>query len=90
VEQEEVDFVVKQGNRISELIQVCTDATGSLTRHREVRALIKAGNELNCKNLNGPDRKRGTGRNHRMVRCSGNYQVPASLEMASRIAGKNP
>jgi hypothetical protein len=51
VEQEEVDFVVKQGNRISELIQVCSDATGSLTRQREVRALIKAGNELNCKNL---------------------------------------
>jgi predicted AAA+ superfamily ATPase len=51
VEQEEVDFVVKQGNMVSELIQVCADATGSRTRQREVRALIKAGNELNCKNL---------------------------------------
>jgi hypothetical protein len=51
VEQEEVDFVVKQGTRISELIQVCTDATGTSTRQREVRALIKAGNELNCNNL---------------------------------------
>ena len=51
VEQEEVDFVVKQGTRISELIQVCADATGSRTRQREVRALVKAGNELNCKNL---------------------------------------
>lgn len=51
VEQEEVDFVVKQKNRINELIQVCADPTGSRTRHREVRALIKAGNELNCKNL---------------------------------------
>ena len=51
VEQEEVDFVVKQGTRISELIQVCADATGSRTRQREVRALIKAGNELSCKNL---------------------------------------
>ena len=51
VEQEEVDFVVKQGNGISELIQVCADATGSPARQREVRALIKAGKELNCKNL---------------------------------------
>ena len=51
VEQEEVDFVVKQGTRIIELIQVCADATDSRTRQREVRALIKAGNELDCKNL---------------------------------------
>ena len=51
VEQEEVDFVVKQGNRIHELIQVCADTTGLPARQREVRALIKAGNELNCKNL---------------------------------------
>jgi predicted AAA+ superfamily ATPase len=51
VEQEEVDFVVKQGNGISELIQICADATGSRTRQREVRALIKAGNELDCTNL---------------------------------------
>jgi hypothetical protein len=51
VEQEEVDFVVKQGNRISELIQVCTDTTAPGTLQREVRALIKAGNELNCQNL---------------------------------------
>jgi len=50
-EQEEVDFVVKQGTRISTLIQVCADATDSQTRQREVRALIKAGNELSCKNL---------------------------------------
>jgi predicted AAA+ superfamily ATPase len=50
-EQEEVDFVVKQGNGIRELIQVCADATGSRTRQREVRALIKAGDELRCKNL---------------------------------------
>jgi predicted AAA+ superfamily ATPase len=51
MEQEEVDFVVKQGNGIRELIQVCADATGSRTQQREVRALIKAGNELRCKNL---------------------------------------
>ena len=41
MEQEEVDFVVKQGNGIRELIQVCADATGSPARQREVRALIK-------------------------------------------------
>ena len=51
MEQEEVDFVVKQGYRISELIQVCADVPGSPARQTEIRPLIKAGNELNCKNL---------------------------------------
>lgn len=50
-EQEEVDFVILQGTRITTLIQVCADATGSRTRQREIRALIKAGTELRCTNL---------------------------------------
>lgn len=50
-QQEEVDFVIKQGLRITELIQVCVDTTGSKTRDREIRALLKASRALNCDNM---------------------------------------
>ncbi len=50
-QQEEVDFVIRRKNRITELIQVCTDTTVTATRNREIRALIKAGIELECSQL---------------------------------------
>ncbi len=50
-QQEEVDFVVKQGSSITALIQVCTDLQDEKTRSREVRALLKASRELGCDNL---------------------------------------
>jgi len=50
-QQEEVDFVVKQGDRITVLIQVCTDLHDERTRSREVRALLKAARDLRCDNL---------------------------------------
>jgi predicted AAA+ superfamily ATPase len=50
-EQEEVDFVVKQGPHISQLIQVCWDLSNHKTRDREIRALLKAGRDLHCENL---------------------------------------
>jgi len=50
-QQEEVDFVVKEGIKITRLIQVCYNLEDAETKNREVRALIKAGNELKCKNL---------------------------------------
>jgi uncharacterized protein len=50
-QQEEVDFVVKQGLKIKQLIQVCYDVDDIKTRKREVRALLKASRELNCENL---------------------------------------
>ena len=50
-QQEEVDFVVKQGLRVTQLIQVCFDVSDVKTREREIRALIKAGKELKCENL---------------------------------------
>lgn len=50
-QQEEIDFVVKQGLGIKELIQVCYDVNDIKTREREIRALIKGGKELKCKNL---------------------------------------
>ncbi|MBI5525456.1 MAG: ATP-binding protein [Deltaproteobacteria bacterium] len=48
---EEVDFVVKSGPQIVSLIQVTSDMSEPATREREVRALLKAGQELECPNL---------------------------------------
>jgi len=48
---EEVDFVVKKGPRVVELIQVCYSLENKKTLDREVRALLKAGNELKCDKL---------------------------------------
>ena len=50
-QQREVDFVVKEGLNVKELIQVCYDIEDVSTKNRELRALIKAGKELKCKNL---------------------------------------
>ncbi|MBI4359689.1 MAG: ATP-binding protein [Candidatus Jacksonbacteria bacterium] len=47
----EVDFVVKEGERIIELIQVCWELQEIRTKERELRSLIKASNELACKTL---------------------------------------
>jgi len=48
---EEVDFVLKKGNKINELIQVCYDFGNFETLNREVRALLKASKELKCNKL---------------------------------------
>ncbi len=50
-QQEEVDFVVKDGVKIKQLIQVCFDINNFETKSRELRSLIKAGKELKCKDL---------------------------------------
>ena len=47
----EVDFVVKEGLDVGQLIQVCYDISGSETKERELKSLIKASNELKCDNL---------------------------------------
>jgi len=49
--QEEVDFVVKSSLKVNQLIQVCYDIDDIKTKEREIKALIKAGKEFNCKNL---------------------------------------
>lgn len=41
-QQEEVDFVVKKGMQVIQLIQVCTSLTSDETFQREVKALLKA------------------------------------------------
>ncbi|MBI2663867.1 ATP-binding protein [Candidatus Woesearchaeota archaeon] len=49
--QNEVDFVVKEGKDIKELIQVCYDTGNYDTKKREVNALLKSGKELKCRKL---------------------------------------
>ncbi len=49
--QEEVDFVIKEGSQIKELVQVCKDIDVVETKQRETRALLKASKELKCKDL---------------------------------------
>ncbi|MEK6826771.1 MAG: ATP-binding protein, partial [Nanoarchaeota archaeon] len=51
LKHEEVDFVVKEGLKIKQLIQVCWDINKYKTKEREIRALIKASKELKCNNL---------------------------------------
>ena len=50
-QQEEVDFVIKKGSHVEQLIQVCYNLKNLKTKNREIRALIKAGIELRCNNL---------------------------------------
>lgn len=45
-DQKEVDFVVKENVNVTQLIQVCADPLDPRTRKRELRALLKAMNEL--------------------------------------------
>jgi hypothetical protein len=47
----EVDFVVKEGLKASQLIQVCLNIEEEKALKREITALLKASKELNCKNL---------------------------------------
>ena len=47
----EVDFVTRKGRTVTSLIQVCYDISKPKTRNRELEALIKASEELNCDNL---------------------------------------
>lgn len=48
---EEVDFVLKEGPAITQLIQVCWDMKGAETRSREIRSLLQASKALSCDDL---------------------------------------
>lgn len=50
-QQREVDFVVKQGTGIIQLIQVTYADAESEINQRETKALVRASDELKCKNL---------------------------------------
>lgn len=47
----EVDFVIKKGKSIQQLIQVCYDLMNIKTREREFKSLYTAANDLQCNNL---------------------------------------
>lgn len=47
----EVDFVLKEGSAVREMIQVCYRSTRTGTEEREVKALVRAGRELKTKHL---------------------------------------
>ncbi|MCD6411560.1 MAG: ATP-binding protein [Thermoplasmata archaeon] len=48
---EEVDFVIREGMKIKQLIQVTYASGRDEIEKREIRSLIKASDELKCKNL---------------------------------------
>lgn len=50
-QNKEVDFVIKQGARIKQLIQVCYDLSRAETKSREIKALLLASRELHCQDL---------------------------------------
>ncbi|MHB1274616.1 MAG: ATP-binding protein [Candidatus Humimicrobiaceae bacterium] len=47
----EVDFLLKKGIEIEQLLQVCYRMDDIKTKDRECKALIEAGKDLNCSNL---------------------------------------
>ncbi|ODS43124.1 MAG: ATPase [Candidatus Altiarchaeales archaeon IMC4] len=47
----EVDFVIKTGHAVGQLIQVCYEIENPETKERELKSLIKASKELRCNNL---------------------------------------
>lgn len=47
----EVDFVVKKGTEIAELIQVCYEVKNSDAEQREIKALVEASDELKARKL---------------------------------------
>jgi hypothetical protein len=49
--REEVDFLLKRGPKIEQLIQVCYSLDSSDTKKREIRALVNASIDTGCNNL---------------------------------------
>ncbi len=47
----EVDFIVKKGRKVEQLIQVCYNPLDESTKERETKPLVRAAAELKCKNL---------------------------------------
>ena len=47
----EIDFVLKQGPEVKQLIQVCYDISDPGVKERELKSLIEGSEELRCRNL---------------------------------------
>ncbi len=50
-QQNEVDFVIKDGAQVKQLLQVTYASERTEIDNREIRALLRAGNELKCNNM---------------------------------------
>jgi predicted AAA+ superfamily ATPase len=50
-QKEEVDFLIKNGKKVEQLIQVCYDINNVMTREREFKSLVKASEKFKCNNL---------------------------------------
>ncbi|MBO3753760.1 MAG: ATP-binding protein [Candidatus Brockarchaeota archaeon] len=51
INDDEVDFVLKEGFQVKQLIQVTYASSRNNIEKREARALLKASEQLKCKNL---------------------------------------
>lgn len=51
VQHEEVDLIVKEGAKITHLIQISKELDNPETKEREIRSLLKASKELKCDKL---------------------------------------
>ncbi len=51
IQGKEIDFLIKKNNKVIQIIQVCYNLEDLNTRERELRALIKASDELKCNDL---------------------------------------
>ena len=51
VQHEEIDLVVKEGSKITNLIQISKGLDNPEIKEREIRSLLKAGKELKCDEL---------------------------------------
>lgn len=47
----EVDFVIRRGTTVEQLIQVCYNLSSPKTIQREIESLIECAGELKCENL---------------------------------------
>ena len=47
----EIDFIIEEGKKVSELIQVCYILDDFVTKEREIKALLQGSEELKCDNL---------------------------------------
>ncbi len=47
----EIDFVLRNGKKTTELIQVCYSLDDFMTKEREIKALLQGSEELHCDNL---------------------------------------
>lgn len=47
----EIDFILKKGGKVKKLIQVSYEISALETNKREIKALLEAGEELNCNNF---------------------------------------